>query len=216
MAGPLDVLTAIQNGVVALNDLGKQVSGSFTSIKSQLIATVTSIAGNSGAFTLNGASGITNTVNDIQLSQGSSSQFGAVKVNATTITAPAGVLNLSMSQIINSISSDVSLNNTAVFFDGPSVAQGSSGTWFASGTVTLLDTAGSALFFLKLWDGTTIIASATTNTPVAASVNTVSLSGFITSPASNIKISVRDNTSVNGKISAGGSKDSTITAIRIA
>lgn len=98
MAGPLDVLTTIQNGVVALNDLGRQVSGSFTSIKSQLAAitssgTVTSIAGNSGAFTLNGASGLTNAINDIQLSPASTSQFGSVKVDGTTITAAAGIIS---------------------------------------------------------------------------------------------------------------------------
>lgn len=99
MAGPTDILTTIQNGVVALNNLGKQVSGSFNNISSQLAATapssgvVTTIAGNSGAFTLNSTSGITNTINDIKLSQGSSSQFGAVKVDGTTITASSGVVS---------------------------------------------------------------------------------------------------------------------------
>jgi len=38
MAGPLDILTAIQNGVTALNNLGKQVSGSFNNISGQLTA----------------------------------------------------------------------------------------------------------------------------------------------------------------------------------
>lgn len=114
MAGPTDILTAVQNGVVALSNLGKQVSGSFNNISSQLTANaaaitslsstvsalsstipttyVRTIAGNSSDFTLNAASGITNTVNDIQLSQGSSSQFGAVKVDGTSITAAAGVI----------------------------------------------------------------------------------------------------------------------------
>ena len=58
--------------------------------------TVTTIAGNSGAFTLNGTSGLTNTVNDIKLSQASSSQFGAVKVDNSTITASAGVISVAV------------------------------------------------------------------------------------------------------------------------
>lgn len=36
MAGPTDILTAIQNGVIALNELGQQVKGSFLNISSQL------------------------------------------------------------------------------------------------------------------------------------------------------------------------------------
>lgn len=54
---------------------------------------VTSIAGNSGAFTLNATSGITNSTNDIVCTAGSSSQFGCVKVDNTTITAAAGVIS---------------------------------------------------------------------------------------------------------------------------
>lgn len=52
----------------------------------------TSIAGNNGAFTLNGASGLTNTVNDIKCFAGSSSQFGCVEVDNVSILASAGVL----------------------------------------------------------------------------------------------------------------------------
>lgn len=56
-------------------------------------AGVSSIAGNTGAFTLNATSGITNSTNDIVCSQGSSSQFGCVKVDNSTITAAAGVIS---------------------------------------------------------------------------------------------------------------------------
>src|SRR5512146_502647 len=44
--------------------------------------------------------------------------------------------------VTNSLSGNVALNNISNFFDGPSVAQGTGGTWFASGTVTLTDTSG--------------------------------------------------------------------------
>lgn len=54
---------------------------------------VSSIAGNTGAFTLNSTSGITNSTNDILCSAGSSSQFGCVKVDGSTIGATAGVIS---------------------------------------------------------------------------------------------------------------------------
>jgi hypothetical protein len=220
MAGPSDVLTTIQNGVTALNNLGQQVTGSFNNIAGQLSSgVVTSIAGNKGAFTLNGPSGITNTVNDILLSQASTSQFGAVKVNGTTITASAGVISLATTPTITSLSSDVLLSNTATYFDGPSIAQGSSGTWYASGAVVVTDTAGAANISVQLWDGTNVLASGHVFLSVANAATTVALSGFRASPAGNLRISCKDNTSSNGKIlfdKSGGGKDATITVIRIA
>lgn len=44
MPGLSDILTTIQNGVVALNDLGKQALGSFNNISSQLTANSAAIA----------------------------------------------------------------------------------------------------------------------------------------------------------------------------
>lgn len=120
--------------------------------------------------------------------------------------------------ISNALSSGVALNNTATFFTGPSVAQGTSGTWFVVGTVTVQDDAGAAVFSAKLWDGTTVIAAGRSNTVGATSPTTISLSGFITSPAGNLRISVKDETSTSGFIDfnvTGTSKDSTITAVRI-
>lgn len=121
--------------------------------------------------------------------------------------------------ITNSLGADVALNNTANYFAGPSIAQGTSGTWFASGSVGLADTAGAATFDVKLWDGTTVIASGRF-VSTAASTNIVcALSGYLASPAGNIRISVKDNTSTSGLIifnGSGNSKDSTISAIRIA
>lgn len=121
-----------------------------------------------------------------------------------------------LSKITASLLANVPLNNTATYFDGPSVAQGVTGTWFASGTVTML--AGNSTYDVKLWDGTTVIASArmTGFTGTAASC---SLSGVITSPAGNLRISVKDTSLTTGNIlfnATGNSKDSTITALRIA
>jgi hypothetical protein len=127
-----------------------------------------------------------------------------------TPTTPATALHVSLG-------ADVLLNNTANYFDGPSIAQGSSGTWWVSGNVLIGDTV-SATLLVKLWDGTTIIDSGAFNS-TGSGVTTISLSGFITSPVGNLKISVKDNTSVNGRIyfnASGNSRDSTISAFRIA
>ena len=136
------------------------------------------------------------------------------------ITTPGPVNGAAtmLSPITNSLSGDVALNNTALYFDGPSVAQGTSGTWFASGNVLLQDNAGVATIHVKLWDGTTVIDSAKCRILAINGEVMISLSGYITSPAGNLRISARDVTSTSGLIEAnatGNGKDSTITAIRI-
>lgn len=137
-----------------------------------------------------------------------------------TLDAKGRVISASVSPLgtvlTNSLGSDTALNNVSNYFDGPSVAQGSTGIWYVSGTVTL-NAPSQDQFNVKLWDGTTVIASAvvfSVNGPIAP----VSLSGYLASPAANLRISVRDVSSVNGLIkfnSSGNSKDSTITAFRI-
>lgn len=125
---------------------------------------------------------------------------------------------VSPSPITNSLSADVNLNNTANYFTGPTVAQGTTGIWFVSGSVQLEDTAGSAGFLIKLWDGTTIISSCRIQSSAVGVGIQAHLSGFITSPAGNLRISVKDETSTNGVMDfnrSGNSKDCTITAIRI-
>ncbi len=123
-----------------------------------------------------------------------------------------------LSTASNVLAADVALNNTALYFDGPSMAQGTVGTWFVSGTVTLSDSAGGASFYCKLWDGTTTIASSIVWFTSDTGDTTISLSGIKTNPAGNIRISCRDISSTNGKIAAndtGLTKDSTIWGVRI-
>lgn len=119
--------------------------------------------------------------------------------------------------ITNSLGADVSLNNTANYFDGPSIAQGTVGIWWVSGTITVTDNAGAAEIAAKLWDGTNLIAASGATVPSQFGIVSISLSGFITSPAGNIRISARDLTSTSGVITdnARNEKESTITAIRI-
>lgn len=132
-------------------------------------------------------------------------------------TGATTIQGFSPAPTTNSLGADVLLNNIGTYFDGPSIAQGTSGTWWASGTVTLQDSAVAAIP-CKLWDGTTVIASVNGFISVANSNNAVTLSGFISSPAGNIRISCKDATNTTGKIlfnTTGNSKDSTISAHRI-
>jgi hypothetical protein len=91
-------------------------------------------------------------------SAGNGSNLTALNASQlTTGTLPPARLGLG--QLTNSLGADVALNNTANYFDGPSVAQGSTGTWFGTGTMTLTDSGGAQNFYCKLWDGTTVMAS---------------------------------------------------------
>jgi hypothetical protein len=72
---------------------------------------------------------------------------------------------------------------------------------------------------VKLWDGTTVINSAHTITGGISLTSAITVAGFITNPVGNLRISVRDSTNTTGAIifnSSGNSRDSHITAIRIA
>jgi hypothetical protein len=109
-----------------------------------------------------------------------------------------------MTVLRNSVSGGgIPLNNVGVFFDGPVVAQG---------------TAGPAEFQVRLTDGATIIDSVNTQNRTAGARVSASVSGVITSPAGNLRITVNDLTSVSGVMensSDSSGKSSTITAVRI-
>lgn len=127
-----------------------------------------------------------------------------------------------LSPLNNSLAADVNLNNTSLFFDGPTVSQGGNGTWFASGSVSVFGVS-SDTYLAKLWDGNTVMSTTAVFTDVANRVFSVALSGFITSPNGNIRISVQpQNTNtarmVNNASSGGGGGGgigSTVSAIRI-
>lgn len=137
--------------------------------------------------------------------------------NASNIgSGSLSAARLSLGQITNSLAADVSMNNVANFFDGPTIAQGSTGVWWSSGTVSLTGTPGDTAW-CKLWDGTTIISSGQSVMPSNGFI-TISLSGFLATPVGNLRISCRDPTTTAGKIifnGSGSSKDSTITAHRV-
>jgi hypothetical protein len=134
-----------------------------------------------------------------------------------TITA-SGTCAVSLTTASNILGSDVSLNNLSSYFDGPSMAQGIIGAWFASGGVTLLDTGGNGQFNCKLWDGTTVIASKRQFSTTSSQSYTIHLSGILANPTANARISCNDPANTTGKIqfnASGNSKDSFIYGFRI-
>lgn len=145
---------------------------------------------------------------------------GLTTATTRVVTVPDRDITIGdLSSITASLGADVALNNTGTYFDGPTIAQGTSGTWFVSGTVSLQDTAAAADFHVKLWDGTTVIASAIVSSSAINTKAVCALSGYLAAPAANLRISAKDASSTSGKIlfnATSNSKDSTITAIRVA
>jgi hypothetical protein len=119
-------------------------------------------------------------------------------------------------RVATSLGADVTLNSSTYAY-GPSVAQGTTGIWLASGTVTLLDSAAAQGYICKLWDGTTVIASSKTTQGASGQSVTLSLSGTLATPAANIRISCQLTVNTaTAKIvfnATGASKDSTLTAV---
>lgn len=175
----------------------------------------------SGAFGVVGTSTFTGTHNIVgttiltgslalgNLVTGFLSTNGTGVVTATTIVQLATATS-------TALGADVNLTNITTYFDGPSVAQGTSGTWFASGSVVVTDPS-AAQIYVKLWDGSTVISSID-NTISSGFIVGLTLSGFITNPVGNLRLSCRDISNTTGKIlfnTTGNSRDANITAIRI-
>ena len=137
-----------------------------------------------------------------------------------TITT-TGTCAVSLVEASNVLGGDVNLSSTSTYFDGPSTNCGSActtGTWYASSSVTVLDTAGAAIIYCKLWDGTTVISSGAVDTGGGNAPFTIALSGYLPSPGGNLKVSCKDITATTGKIkfnTTGNSADSSVFVHRI-
>jgi hypothetical protein len=141
--------------------------------------------------------------------------------NSSTTTAGATCAlgsTCGLSHFENTLGGNVLLNDTSNFFVGPSIAQGSTGTFSAKGTATIGSSSPNDPIVCKLWDSTTIIADSTFLVPNNGRFP-IPLSGNITNPAGNIRISCRDTVSVNGTIfqdvGLGTNKASNVSAERI-
>jgi len=171
----------------------------------------------------------------VRLARGTSSQYLGVTGTALAwkdliidlaTSQVTGVLprangGFTPSQITNSLGANVSLAATGTYYTGPTIAQGSIGTWWVSGGVTVENTVGGDVVNVKLWDGTTVIDSRRMHLVSVSGTyyGVAALSGYIASPAGNLRISVSPVARTDGAIAfnaSGNSKDSTISAIRIA
>lgn len=217
------VVADFQATVTATNTLVISRAGSDTINGA---ATSVTISAASGAYLLksDGVSKWTAQALGAAAGGGVSSVTCGTGLSGGTITT-SGTCAVSLTNLTNSLGADVALNNVSNYFDGPSVAQGTSGTWKASGTVTLVDTAGAAAFICVLTDATsagaitgTKIASGRITSTGASNPTSLGLSGIITSPVGNIRMACRDSGSTSGSIAfnnSGNSKDSTISVERI-
>ncbi len=109
-----------------------------------------------------------------------------IGISTTTTTALLSFLSNSLST-----SKDCASTGTT----GPTVAQGTVGTWFASGNVAVTDTVSSRNFTATLTDGAATIDGSQVLTGAANSVSNMALSGVIANPAGNIRIVVSAGTS---------------------
>lgn len=146
--------------------------------------------------------------------------FGAVDLadsDAVTGVLPRANGGFTPATVSNILGADVNLASTGTYYDGPSVAQGTSGTWLVFGWITATS-GGIANIQAKLWDGTTVVGSGRATVSSANEAVVIALSGVIASPAANLKISGNDATRTDGSIKynfSGNSKDSALFAIRI-
>lgn len=136
----------------------------------------------------------------------------------TGLTGSVMASQLSLGQLTAALGGDVTMTTVGTFYDGPSVAQGSTGTWYASGVVTVKSATTNDQVVAKLWDGTTLISAGYVQ-PQNSGTASIHVSGMITSPAGNLRISCANfTTGTTSKITnnnGGTSNGSVITAFRI-
>ncbi len=115
-------------------------------------------------------------------------QFPAGADIVTSTTSTTGFLNY----VTASITTTATISfTTAGFTDAVSINCGSTGVWFAVGSITVNTGNGSGSIIARIWDGTTSSASAQMATPAAAFNSEMAIAGIIVNPAGNIRISAQ-------------------------
>lgn len=183
--------TITPNGLVWIDGRVLPNADSTTAIRFQNHAQTSTVI---DIDTSNKRVGINKTPGAFDLDVNGAANIGGALTLGTALTSS----NINISNLSAALGGDVTLNNASNFFDGPSIAQGSTGTWSVRGSVALEDTGGTAIFECKLWDGTTVLDEQSIS--AAANILThMSLGGIIASPAGNLKISCSDSLTT-GKI----------------
>jgi hypothetical protein len=78
-----------------------------------------------------------------------------------------------------SLGADVPLGSANTWYDGPSVSL-AAGTWLLLAHITVHDTAAAARFTARLWDGSSVAASAEATTVGASLPGTLALAAVVT------------------------------------
>ena len=103
----------------------------------------------------------------------------ATSMSGSCTMTNAGVMSCGISTVpvTGSLSSNVSMATAGTFYDGPSIAL-TAGTWFLSGTITAYAPVENGTDIVcKLWDGTTVAASAEGWAVTANGIVAIALSG---------------------------------------
>ncbi|WP_375764241.1 hypothetical protein ACE10X_13240 [Bradyrhizobium sp. Pha-3] len=204
--------------------LGTPSSGTLTNCTGYPAA---NISGNMLVNNFNGGTGAsTSTFLRGDMTWGTPAGGGTV----TTTGSPASgqlaffsgassITGVSVGAVTNALAANVSITNTTSFFDGPTSSQGAAtGIFFVSGCVSLFNSTATNGYLVRLWDGTTIVASTVVSSTATNQSIAVQISGLIANPAGAIRISVRNTASSSSIMQfngSGDSKDCNITVYRI-
>jgi len=148
-------------------------------------------------------------------------QWVEVIVASVTSGTPTFVINAPrplLFKITATLGANVNITSTGTWFDGPSVAQGSSGIWLAGGTLSYATGAAVDAVRAKLHDGTNIKAASSVRILGGSAVGSITLGGIFTSPPGNIRMSGLAVGRTDGNMSfnlSGTSTDCSVWAVRI-
>ncbi len=95
--------------------------------------------------------------------------------------------------ISGALASDVAMTNANQVYDGPTLGVLAAGTWLIVGTVSVFRAADWGTILAKIWDGSTVAASAETTTAAAHYISCISLSAIVVSTGGTYKISCVSN-----------------------
>jgi len=143
-----------------------------------------------------------------------------VKVIVTSTTPTFALIGSrpSLGSFTSALGANVTLNNTAAWFDGPSITQGTTGVFLVVAHATLTNPSTNCNPSARLYDGTTVWASGRSSTWTAGGLTCISISALVTNPAGNLRLQGNDPQFTNTIMSfnaSGQSKDTMINAVRI-
>jgi hypothetical protein len=154
-----------------------------------------------------------------RLGIGSSNQILAVSGGLPKWTSPT--LTTALANTTKALTADVTMTNANQFYDGPSFSL-TAGSYLLNSVVTLTRAGGAADFTAKLWDGTTVRASAEGSTAAAGDFVVIPLvAAFALTATATMKVSVASTLATNVMKAAAtdngaGNNASNLVAVQIA